>query len=413
VGIYDKAGEFDSGHHVFTGLNIHIDGDVQVPDVNFTRVELTCDQETPCVLNSSRLEIDYHSMARRNREKVIIFPPWRGIVLHTTNILTFVNITILSAKRVRVNGMVISAWNFTANRIHWPEITINTRGNVNLVLSSLIRNSASIENVPKLRIVVEGDTNSVSCSGEQWPLSDLTAKIIIDHGAHPLHINGELEGKDFVTKPPVLAHFGSGPLFFNNILSNFHNQYCVCQGTGCDTQCASMGHPIPFDEHAIHKSIHGNPNRVVEYYLYGTNHGTRPYFGLHDFRNKSFLVSALEGRQYLTLEGASDLFVSPPSSVSHTFQNVNLLLDNPGYYLFNNAVFINVTISKNARDKSLYHIVQRGMTIDFTSLYRFFESNLFFPCSLYMLIDGGQASRRSSFRGRTRSTSWENSEQGK
>jgi hypothetical protein len=28
VGIHDKAGEFDSGHHVFTGLNTHIDGDV-------------------------------------------------------------------------------------------------------------------------------------------------------------------------------------------------------------------------------------------------------------------------------------------------------------------------------------------------------------------------------------------------
>jgi hypothetical protein len=135
--------------------------------------------------------------------------------------------------------------------------------------------------------------------------------------------------------------------------------------------------------------------------LYGTNSEARPYFGLHDFRNKSFLVSALEGRQYLTLEGASDLFASPPSSVSHTFQNVNILLDNPGYYLFNNAVFVNVTISRNVRDKSLYHIVQRGMTIDFTSLYRFFEDGLLFPSSLYMLIDGGSRLRKIVIQGKT------------
>jgi hypothetical protein len=128
---------------------------------------------------------------------------------------------------------------------------------------------------------------------------------------------------------------------------------------------------------------------VVHYFVTGTTRTHRPFFGLHDFHNKSFMVSSLaDNTEFISLEGAPEFFTFPPSSVSHTFKNLNLKLATPGYFPFNNAVFTNVTISKGS-DHDEYHVVQRGMSIDFTSLASFHKNELLFPCTLYMRVIGG------------------------
>jgi hypothetical protein len=126
----------------------------------------------------------------------------------------------------------------------------------------------------------------------------------------------------------------------------------------------------------------------VEYVIKNSSPSSRPYFDLHDFQNKSFVVSGGANREYITLEGSRTSHGMPPGAVSHTFKNVNIKLANSGYYLFNNAVFANVTISR-LRKSEEYAVMQRGMTTDMRSLWQFYWRDLLGPCSLYMLVDGG------------------------
>jgi hypothetical protein len=272
---------------------------------------------------------------------------------------------------------------------------VKASGNINIGISEYIRTQASIDLVPRIRLILESDSNFVTFQGPQLPkeLMDITSKIIVEHGANPLQVTGEPRGKSFLTIPPIVAHEGTAPIFFNGVLSNFHDQYCVCEGIDCQSQCSEL--PIVgYSEKEIRRTIFHNPHRVVRYLVRDSSSTKRPFFGLHDFHSKSFMVTSFsERREFVSLEGAPDIFSQPPSSVSHTFRNVDLMLANPGYYLFNNGVFTNVSITKNITAGN-YKVVQKGMTVDFVSLAALWRNDLLFPSSLYLLVNGGSNLRR-------------------
>jgi hypothetical protein len=146
-----------------------------------------------------------------------------------------------------------------------------------------------------------------------------------------------------------------------------------------------------FDEATISRTILRNPHSAVHYEVRRSTRESRPYFGLHDFQAKSFTVSGGGDRpEYITLEGAKELF-DPLTTVSHSFKNLDVLFDVPGYYNFNDAVFIDVTFSKKDETLDAYRIVQKGLTIDIHSLAEFHKLGLLFPCTKFLSVLGEES----------------------
>jgi hypothetical protein len=390
----DTHDDEDDGVHSFQGITVHFSGPVKFPMVDFAEVRFACRRN--CSLNSTHLAIDFAVLNASSH--VHFVPPLKGWDIHTNNFLDFVNVTLVSAQQILLNGRPL-----VSNPVTRPEVVIRVSSHVNLRLGPLLRKSPGIESVPRVRIIVDSATNSILCSGEQWPeaLNDTTAKIIIDHGSSPLHVTGEPKDKDYSTVPPVIAHSGTGPVYFNGILSNFYSSYCVCEGF-CEDSCGDVRPIIDYNASSIADTIRGNPNRVVEYFVHGTTNRRRPVFPLHDFRGRSFTVSgSADHREYVTVEGARDIVAFPPSSVSHAFQNIDVRFAGPGYYLFNNAVLRGVRIGRTASVGDSYHVMQRGMTADVGSLYELSRRGLLFPSTLYMHVTSGAEALRIGIAGPT------------
>ena len=392
VGVFGSAGVEDEGHHFFNGVTVHVLQDqdksnykVHFPVVEFAEVNFICKavSET-CDVGSNLLQIDYKSYVS-GQEYVFFEPGLLGTHIHTTNVVNLVNIELISEFVIKLNDVKVRACETTRSRI-----TVKTGGNVNVLLGSKLQESPDVGKIPRLTIVTEGDTNFVTFPGLQWPdkLSDITAKVIVVHGQNPLHISGEIHEKDkYKARPPVVAHQGTGPLYFNGILSNYHSRYCVCEGRLCKQDCEQIGPVVSFSEKEITATATGNPSRSIEYVVLNTALDRRPVFGVDHFQVKSFLITGHGNRQYIALDGTDN--ICPPTSVSHCFKNVVIDFARPVHLCFNNLDLKDVTLGTDKKyDPMEFKINSRGLTADLSSLASLAGSELLSPCTHYMTVLG-------------------------
>ncbi|OHT08217.1 hypothetical protein TRFO_23288 [Tritrichomonas foetus] len=374
-------GTDDVGFHTYSSLTIHSKTNFLFPDVILKAVDFSYEGKEKAALNSTKLSLDFTTLKNANSQDVKIIPTSEGVELHTTNIIkTELSMKILSPTEIEINDVVVSILNHT-------NLYLYCSGAVNLAISESFPKKVSA--VPKIRIYAEGDKSTINFVGT-WPteLNQLTAKIVVIHDNNPCFVTGDYDGKKYKFQPPLIAHEGTGAFFENGVLSNFKSKYCLCEGSNCEEKCQPIGPVIPFDETSISKTAIGNPTRLIEYVVFNSAAEKRPFFGLHDYTQRSFLVTSGEHRQYISIEGAKEDFETT-SSVSHIFRDVNIMFANPGFYSFNNAEYDNCEFSKSSNDnKENYLVHQDGMTSDLDSLFSLDKLGLLSPCSLYLTVNG-------------------------
>ena len=390
IAVFGRASVQDEGMHFVHGVSVHILKDketekyqVHFPVVEFTGVSFECKSDE-CVIKSNLLQIDYKSYVAA-QERLTFEPGLLGTQIHTTNVVNLVNIELVSEYLIKVNDVKVRGCVETRSRI-----TVKTGGNVNILLGAKLRDDPDVGKVPRLTIVTEGDINYVNFPGEQWPakLNDITAKVIIVHGTNPLHICGAQTEKDkYATQPVIVAHEGTGPLYFNEVLSNYNNKYCVCEGEECKQACEHIGPIVSFNEKDISATATGNPSRSIEYVVLRSSSELRPIFSLDHFQVKSFLINGQKSRQYIVLHGTSNL--CPPTSVSHCFRNVNIDFLFPAHFCFNNLDLREVSLVADKHfEPTELKINSRGVTADLMSLAVLTGADILAPCTHYMTVVG-------------------------
>jgi hypothetical protein len=386
LAVFDREEDHDHGFHNITGLTIHlIDEHVQFPSLFLRDIQFVCDFET-CVLNSSQLNIDYDSMRNASRAGVFLAPPINGVELETVGYLPAVDIVLYGSRKLGVNKV-----NITTNALTKPEILVNVADTANLFLGPLVYDAPSVSMIPPLRIRARGGPTFVACGGEGWPIevSDLTSKIVVEHGDRPLYLRAQ-EGHHGPRQPAIVAHEGGGVVFINDLASNFHPAYCVCDAPNCTDDCGEFGPVIDVDEDTIANTVKRNPARVIEYHCFIWDRRKRAVFNLADFTRHS--IEVVGGFVKLLTTHRQE---PPSSSVTHTFRNVNVRFGSSGVYTFNHVVFDNVTFVRSAAvvDGGI-EVLQRDLTADLVSLQELKRTNLLAPASGSLVIMGeGDVSR--------------------
>lgn len=401
----------DVGYHRFSSITIHTIDSFSFPDVTLYNIVFAFDESGAQkanktaneianlgFLNTTHLEIDYTSLKQVQSKKIPIIAPLYGFEVHTTNILKGdFPLKIINKTTVQVAEVIIPIRSHTLFELYCG-------GSLSIQLDPTFPNT--VNDFPKTKIVLEGDENSINFIGK-WDehLSTLTSKIIAYHGDNPLYSYGDFDGTKSKFNPPAIAHDGTGAYYVNGLLTNYHSCYCICEGTLCEDYCKKYAEDAPivnFSESSISATAIGNPTRMIEYVIVGSGEafGRRPFFGLHDYQYRSFMITNgdSETKQYISIEGALD---DPDaiSSVSHIFRNINIMLANPGYYTFNNLELYNCdfekytpssTGSSSAKllDSKTFHLRQYGMRADLYSLRSLQDNKLLSPCSLYLTVDG-------------------------
>jgi hypothetical protein len=386
VHVFGNAADSDRGFHHFSGLNLHLGLDVKFPSVSLASVALIPDYARSS-LTATHLSIDFKSFQAIDASRIELKPPIGGFQLDASNLPDEVVITLVSTRKIRVNG-----YNITTNLETTPEIVVKIRTSASLELGPVIRENPFEDNVPRLRIITQGDLVIVKCAGTDWPtgLADLTAKIMIEHGSGDLRVTGEPLGTTtYATAPALLAHEGTGPVFFNRVLLGFQESYCICAGATCAADCGKTGPVIGFADADIRGTLVNNPHRMIQYHIRGSSPTSRANFAMANFYAKSFLITGDDERAFVALEGSAQFTDSTTTSVSQTFMNLEISFAAAGYYNFNNVVFENVNVTNTDAPRDSRKVLQRGMTIDISSLIALHSQVLMLPPTLYLMVLGG------------------------
>ena len=380
----------DVGFHDFEKIQIHSKKDFLFPYTTLTDVKFTYDgedSEFKPVLNSTRLFIDFDTLKRLKDASIQLIAPLYGLSVDTRKYVKGdITVKLISKTAVSIKGIQVPYRNHTTLEIYTTET-------VDLDIDEEFPKKVSY--IPKLTIHAQSDSNHINFIGK-WPeeLNHLTAKILIIHNENPLYVTGDYDGKQYKFDPPLIAHEGDGAFFSNGQLKNFKSRYCICEGDDCDTICKDVGPKVDYKEDSILKTADGNPTRLIEYVIFNTDSKHMPYFGLHDYIERGFMIySTTSNKQYIEMEGAKD-HIETVSSVSYIFKNIHIVLDNPGYYTFNNAElddceFSRKQTSDDGRNHEFY-LYQNGMTIDMSTLISLDSEQLLSPCSLYLVVNGEQ-----------------------
>lgn len=408
------------GFHKFSELTIHTTDTFSFPAVALYSVHFEFDVDAANTslkkpeelgfFNCTRLEIDLKSLHNLKEKHIPLLPPVYSSAIHTTNIIkTDLIVKVINMTSVMVDGLVIPIKQHTLLKIFCG-------GSLTFEVSKDFSNKVS--DFPKLTFVLEGDQNTINFVGT-WPesLETLTSKVTAEHGDNPLYSNGDYDGTSYKFTPPTIAHEGAGAYFVNGLLTNYHSHYCICQGSICQEECSKNAEDAPiigFSEKEISATARGNPTRMIEYTVIGTGEtfDKRPFFGLHDYTYRSFMITTPESgkKENIAIEGALEDFEAT-SSVSHIFENLNIMLANPGYYVFNSIELTNCEFTKHipaegeapspyenketnkTQAASLlsyteFYFHQNGMRSDLHSLQSLQSNDLLNPCSLYLTVEG-------------------------
>jgi hypothetical protein len=82
--------------------------------------------------------------------------------------------------------------------------------------------------------------------------------------------------------------------------------------------------------------------------------------------------------------------------VEHSFEDADILFERGESFLFDSAVYMNVTVAANASEA---HIGERAMTTDYGSLAALYAAGALRPCTAHQTVLGGTALRRVALRG--------------
>ncbi|KAK8870868.1 hypothetical protein M9Y10_008766 [Tritrichomonas musculus] len=372
----------DSGHYKLSGIILHSNRNLHFNDITFSKVYFRFDRKSEeaqkYFLKANRLNIDFTTLSNLWDQKIELIPPSKGIGVHTTNIIKE------EVKIVVLSSTVISIQNINVSVAEQSDITVYCDGAVNFLIDSKI--STNLSNFPKIKIFAEGDINTVNFAGF-WPkeLSDISAKLTVIHGENPLYVQGDFDGTKYKFNPPIIDHEGIGPIFFNGVLSNYKDSFCVCEGPDCSDICEDES-LINFSTKSISSTVFYNPTRTIEYTIKNSDSKSYPVFDLNDFVFKSFIIQSENKRSTIGILPSKN---RPDSSISHFFKNVKIVLIENFEYQFGQLELETVSFSKLSKSFDKAKIIQSGMIVDFTSIESLQSNQLLTPCHLFQTVNGG------------------------
>lgn len=372
----------DFGFYKISGITIHSTENFLFHHVTFSKVEFEVDKKNEqlnsSLLNSSFLNIDFTSLNNLWNKKIKLLPSNYGIGIHMTNIVNEeIQLMILSSSVVSIQNINVSVSNQSF-------ISIYCDRTINIKVDDSI--SQKLSNFPNIKLITEGDTNTVNFI-DNWPkdLFDISAKITVIHGENPLYVQGDFDGTNYKFNPPIIDHKGIGPIFFNGVLSNYKDSYCVCQGNDCIDLCDGEV-PINYTKISISTTVKNNPTRSIQYIVKNSDSQNYPIFDLADFEYKSFIIQSDDKRGFIGLLPHKN---RADNSISHIFKNIKILLLEDNKYLFGQLQLELVSFSKYSRKYQNTIVSQIGMISDLYSVQSLQNHDLLTPCSSYITINGG------------------------
>jgi hypothetical protein len=386
IGVFDVKEDHDRGHHDVSSVNLHLlDSHVQFPGLCLRDVGFEC-ETPPCVVNSTRLEIDYPSIMNATASRVDFGSPPNGIEVDTAGFVSAVDLVMHTPLKIGINNV-----NVTTHSFNSPEFVIDVVDTVNVYVGTLLRSFPDSSLVPPIRIRAKGDV-SLTFQGPKWPpeYDDLTAKIVVEHGTHPLFLNGKVLRKG-VRQPSIVSHEGTGHVYVNDQPITFQSEYCVCIEEACATPYQHLGPVIAPDVDSISATVKKNPSRVIQYHIRQTSKTTRAVFNLSDFRRHSIeVIGEPPAFVRLVADEHSDGFLTT-TAVTHTFRDVSLRFGGEGVYTFNDVVLQKVAISRAAAiDDGLIKVKWHGLTVDMDTLRELNRVGLLVVPSRHLVVLGGE-----------------------
>ncbi|OHT12413.1 hypothetical protein TRFO_17793 [Tritrichomonas foetus] len=362
---------------LFTFKNLSISGNLLFPNISLENVKVLNKLEKRRLFKSVYLTIDMKSLMSIFQTNVIFSAPQKGMTLYDNVIDSPKNddliLSLLNPGKIQINN----AMNLSLT----PLTLFSLYTSKNIYFYKNKNYPPLVSGIPKIKIYfnklnqnINKNSYTIAFPGKEWPkqLSDISAKITIVHGESSIYVIGDFDGNKYLSNPPIIDNEGTGPVFYNDILKNYENTFCICENANCEEICTNNGKIVNFTEDSIAETATNNPIRSITYNIYGTTLNRMPLFGLHTFPYKSFSIHAIGNqRQFIALEGGGKMDETVSSSVSHIFSNVDIILSNSGAYFFNNVEFTNCTVSKNQSVSGFFRVIQSGMTVDLMTLQSF------------------------------------------
>lgn len=372
----------DFGFYKISGITIHSNDNFLFHNVTFSKVDFEVHRKSENfndspLFNSTCLNIDFSSLQNLWNKKIKLFPPIHGMGIHTTNIVNEDLILMI------ISSSIVSIQNINVSISNQSFLSIYCDRTINILTDNAI--SKKLSNFPCIKLYAEGDVNTVNFMGN-WPkdLSDISAKLTVIHGKNPLYVQGDFDGVNYKIKSPIIDHIGIGPIFFNGVLSNYKDSYCVCQGDNCLDLCHGEV-PINYTKQSISTTVINNPTRIIQYVIKNSNFQNYPIFDLDDFTYKSFIVQNGDKKGCI---GILPHKLNIDSSITYTFKNIKIILLEDKEYHFGQLQLEKVSFFKYSRKYQNTIIRQFGMASDLYSIQSLLGNELLTPCSSYISING-------------------------